>query len=103
MKVSIEIPDRYEKTNLYLMWGMVPVARWRWANQYWEVKTQHCAQCGKCCSELEGKRHPFRVIDGICEHLNKHNLCTLAGNRPFGCCVSDPVHLENCTIEWEPV
>ena len=99
MKIEIEIDDKYKDTNLYLMWGMVPIARRLWTKQYIEIKTEHCSSCGKCCEGLEGKRHPFKVIDGVCEHL-KDNICILGGNRPFGCCVAMSGEAE-CTVKWE--
>lgn len=103
MKIELEIPDRYRDTNLHLMWGMVPIARWKWTNQYWEIKTGHCSQCGQCCSDLQGKRHPFKVADGVCEHLNADNICSLSSNRPFGCSVGEPKHISECTLVWERV
>lgn len=100
MKIELEIDDRYKDTNLYLMWGMVPIARRHWTKQYWELKTQHCSHCGKCCSELDGKRHPFGIVDGVCEHLTD-NTCSLSGFRPFGCSVSDQFHIPECAVRWE--
>ena len=103
MKIELEIDDKYKDTNLYLMWGMVPIARRLWTKQYWEIKTQHCSQCGECCRSLEGKRHPFEIFHGVCEHLNTDNICDLAGSRPFGCSVSDQFHIKDCTVRWEQV
>lgn len=99
MQIELEIDDKYKDTNLYLMWGMVPVARWKWKNQYWEVKTEHCSRCGECCRRLEGKSHPFRVVDGVCEHLTG-NICSLSSNRPFSCSVGVSP-LAECTVRWE--
>ena len=101
MKIEFEINDKYKDTNLYLMWGMVPIARRLWTKQYWEIKVQHCSQCGKCCSDLEDTRHPFVVAGGVCEHLNIDNICSLSGNRPFGCSVAEPNHIPECTVRWE--
>jgi len=104
MKVEIDIPDKYKDTNLYLMWGMVPIARRSWTKQYWEVKTEHCSQCGKCCEGLEGKRHPFKVVSGVCEHLRKTatgGVCDLGSERPFGCSVANTKKIPSCTVKWE--
>jgi hypothetical protein len=106
MKIELEIDDKYKDTNLYIMWGMVPVARWRWINQYWEVKEGFCCQCGECCSVLEDKNHPFKIINGKCEMLKPvpggGENCSLKDCRPFGCCVGNS-RLGGCTVKWRPV
>ena len=102
MKIELEIDDKYKDTNLHLMWGMVPIARRRWANQYWEVKTDFCSNCGRCCKILGGRKHPFEVVDGKCEYLDSNSFCSLGIWRPFGCSVSDkPV--KECTVKWDRV
>jgi hypothetical protein len=106
MKIILEIPDKYKDTNLYLMWGMVPIARWKWPNQYWEIKTDHCSECGECCSALEGKNHPFKVKDGKCEMLapvsGGGENCSLKDCRPFGCCIGNSL-IDSCTVKWSSV
>lgn len=101
MKIELEIPDKYEDTNLYLMWGMVPIARRIRTRKYWEVKTAECSRCGKCCENVT-ERHPFATKDG-CKYLGSPgngNSCSLTIYRPVGCSISDS-SLPECTVKWE--
>lgn len=100
MKIKLEIDDKYKDANLYLMWGMVPIARYKVNKKYWEIKTGFCSQCGRCCKE---KKVPF-YEDGKCKYLvedpgNGIN-CSLKSSRPFGCCIADAL-IPTCTVRWE--
>jgi hypothetical protein len=90
MKILIDIPDRYEGRNLFVFAGMDLVAR-RYCKKPWEIKISDCAMCGKCCQNLNNDKFPFKIINGVCEHLEhrpgKRYLCKLDVRRPFGCAI----------------
>ena len=102
MRIELDIPDKYEDTNLYLFWGMVPIARRLLKNHYWEIKTGFCSQCGECC-RLENT--PFNE-GGTCKYLEDSPgngvRCSLQNNRPVGCSIGES-RLRGCTVRWERV
>ena len=105
MKIEIEIPDKYADTNLTLMWGMVPIARYRYTKRQWEIKTGNCSRCGLCCEKVKDKnRHPFAGEKG-CRYLGSPgngNICQLGIYRPVGCSIADS-NLDSCSIKWEVI
>jgi hypothetical protein len=105
MKIEIEIPDKYVDTNLHLMWGHIPIARYKWTTKAWETKTEFCNQCGKCCTAALSPFHP-NDEEGMCKYLEdgcNGIRCSLDHNRPHGCCVGEPRNMPDCTIKWEPL
>jgi hypothetical protein len=103
MRVTIDIPDRYVKRNLYVFAGLEPVARsrvHRGVRGLWEVKTAGCRQCGKCCAAIR-EDHPLGSPTG-CIHLDGH-MCGLGIFRPHGCAIADgwQVGVEDCSVKWE--
>ena len=105
MKIELEIDDKYEDTNLCLFWGMVPVARWRVNNKYWEIKTEFCSNCGNCC-DSEKVNVPFPDGKGSCIYLEDSpgngKMCGLKNFRPIACSIADQP-IEGCTVKWEKV
>ena len=108
MKIEVEIPDKYKDRNVWIFAGIEPVAFKLFDNQKWKVKTGDCSTCGKCCQNLDNDKWPFKIIDGVCEHLErrpgkkKTYLCRLNINRPFGCCIGLK-KIPECTVEFEVV
>lgn len=102
MKIEIEIPDKYAERHIFIFAGMEPVAKLLFGDPCWKIKTSNCSMCGKCCSNLK-EGHPFKVINGICEHLKESGGeigCGLLSARPFSCSVGE-VGSKDCTVTWQ--
>jgi len=103
MKIELEIPDQYAKTNLYVFAGMTPIARKR--GDKWEIKTAECSRCGDCCLLMSPQNHPFGTDHG-CRYLKidkygGQNICSLGIFRPYCCAISDQMaDTPNCTVRW---
>ena len=104
MEIKLNIPERFEKRNLYLFAGLEPVLRYRQQNGYWEVKVADCSRCGKCCRAIR-EDHPLGTENG-CRHLQESGnewLCGLTIFRPYGCAIAEMEAIEDCTVKWKRV
>jgi hypothetical protein len=106
VEVTIKIPEKYKRRNLWVFAGMDPVARYLQDKGYWEVKTDICVRCGKCCRAI-GIGHPMHKYIGVtpdgCRALVRSGneyLCDLGVFRPYRCAVgqNDTV---GCNVKWE--
>lgn len=108
MKIELEIPDKYKENTIRIFGGIVSIAILEKDDDKWQVKVGECNMCGLCCMNLTG-RHLFPIIKGQCVHLlkrpgdNPRWECGLRINRPFGCCVSTPQNIPECTEKYEVV
>ena len=97
------LTSRWKERNLYLFAGLEPVMRYRHKTGIWEIKTEDCSRCGKCC-KLITKKHVFATENG-CKHLTMSGneyLCGLGIFRPHGCSIAE-IDTVNCSVVWEPV
>jgi len=106
MKIEIEIPDWAQERAIYIMAG-IELAAYKIPGKKWKVKTSRCNMCGKCCMNLDPKKHPFPVINGRCVYLLKRPgkeekyECGLRISRPFRCCVGTTKVVPECTEKFE--
>ncbi len=103
MKIILEVSDWIDERNLYLFAGIEPVARRLAYKKFWEVKTNRCSSCGKCCENLG--RSPFGDV-GRCSMLKpvgKDGECVMGVHRPHLCSVSQPYDIKECTVKWQPI
>lgn len=100
-----DLPERYERSNIYLFAGLVPIAR-RLVGKEWEVKVKDCSRCGKCCERMTNEDHPIGGPDG-CRFLRRspgEQMCGLEIYRPHGCAIAngERVGVDDCSVEWGP-
>lgn len=107
MVITIDIPDRYAKRNLYVFAGLEPVLRSRVKSGVrgpWEVKVSDCCRCGKCCEAIRAD-HVLGTDNG-CRYLRRspgEQLCGLGVFRPFGCAIAELDVIPTCTVKWEAI
>jgi hypothetical protein len=102
MKIEIEIPDEYEKRDIFVFAGIDIVARKFKSINKWEIKEKNCKRCGKCCLKMTGKSFPFSSPNG-CKHLidsGNEKLCGLSYFRPNGCAVAE-MNIKDCSVRWK--
>jgi hypothetical protein len=103
MQLTVNIPDRCAKRNLYVFAGLEPVARnrvYKGKRGPWEVKTADCSRCGKCCLAIR-EDHPLGTPDG-CRYIERgpgEQLCGLGIFRPYGCAIADQT-VDGCSVKW---
>jgi hypothetical protein len=98
----ILIDEELAAKKIYVFVGMNLYA-WLTHERKWVIRTGDCTMCGECCRRIEG-RHPWKVVDGVCEHLNEDGLCGLGVNRPWGCCITtDFSEVPECPLTFEEI
>ena len=115
MKVDVELPVflEDEKRVINIMSGIEHRAR-KYPDKPWEIKTQQCNACGKCCMQVAEDWPWGRKEDGSCAHLvysEGHDngdtclgwLCDYGGARPLSCSVGDEAGQEHCSVVWTEV
>lgn len=105
MRIELELPDWANRSNLWIMSDIEPVA-YKLKDGAWEVKTERCSMCGDCCKDLK-EPFPFELIKGQCVHLMKEAgnsdiyRCGLGLSRPFHCCVG--TRLDTCSVRYKEI
>ena len=93
MKISLEIPDWCNGRHLTIIAGTELAAYKNAQDTQWQVKTDRCNRCGKCCRDLAKGQVPLNG-NGDCVHLIPDGVlwvCTLGALRPWPCIEGDPV------------
>ena len=103
MKIELELPDWANRSNLWILSDIEPVA-YKLKDGVWVVKTGRCRMDGQCCRNLKPP-FPFETINGQCIYLKKElgnnalYRCGLGLFRPFNCCVGSGS--KNCSVGYK--
>lgn len=104
MKVEIDLPNWVEKRTIYIFAGIEVIAK-KLHEQPWQIKTERCSYCGKCCMNVPDNWSMGKNKEtGHCAHLifrANQWLCGLKANCPFSCCTEDGG--DDCSIKWEEI
>jgi len=106
--VEISIPEGFEKRNIWVFAGMDPIQRFLQHKGFWEVKTDACVRCGKCCEAI-GRDHPIEKFIGVgqngclaLERQGREKLCGLGVFRPMRCSVGQNDFVK-CKVKWASI
>ena len=102
MKITINIPDRFNSRRFILLAGTELVAAKEPESSTWMVKKTSCNLCGDCCMH-----EPVTVYgvddEGKCNALKKYGdtwECAAGVEKPFNC-LADPRDIDCCSIRYE--
>ena len=107
MKIELEIPDCYAEMRLTIVAGQRELAaRKHPHDDFWEVKTVRCNNCGECCMGICFQKEPYNPdMDGKCSKLVKEGtkwLCSAGWETPLRCLSDSPKEVVPvCCIEYE--
>ena len=106
MDIRLTLPEFPEddKRVIRVMSGIEERAR-KYPGKGWEVKTQQCNGCGKCCMNVVDNWKYGKAENGWCSHLKynegwKMYLCDFGAARPLSCSVGDEAEKDYCSVVW---
>lgn len=102
-----DIPDKYAKSELWILSGQQLIARKYPWDKTWRVKKDECNRCGECCmGEPHSRISVFKNDEeGKCEMLVRNGdmwECGANQDKPYKC-LGDPDFVDCCSITYDEV